>query len=239
MDGNLPRARTTVTPQLVLGVFLLLVGVMLTLDRLNILDADLGLRFWPLLLVAVGGKLLADRSDPKSRFWGTVWVFVGLWLLLNSLGLVRVGFWDLFWPVLIIFLGVSIIRQAYYRGQSTLKGTSSGGAHLAAILGESKRTVTDNPFEGGELTAFMGGCVLDLRQAVLPPGASATIDVFAMMAGHEVFVPNGWVVESRIVPIMGGVDDKRLPSGDNTAVEGRPRLIMRGLVIMGGLVIKS
>jgi hypothetical protein len=212
---------------------------MLTLDRLNILNADLGLRFWPLLLVALGGKLLADRADPKSRFWGTVWLFVGLWLLLNSLGLVRVGFWDLFWPVLIIFLGVSIIRQAYYRGQSTLKGSSGGSAHLCAILGESKRTVTDNPFEGGELTAVMGGCQLDLRQAGIPNGSSATIDVFAMMGGHEVFVPGGWAVESRLVPIMGGVDDKRLPSSDNTTIDGRPRLILRGLVIMGGLVIKS
>jgi len=239
MDGNLPRARTPVTPQLVLGVFLLLVGVMLTLDRLQILDADRGLRFWPLALIAVGGSLLTNREDPKSRFWGTVWLGIGGWMLLNSLGIVRVGFWDLFWPVLIIFLGVTIIRQTYRRGQSTLRGGASGSAYLCAILGESKRAVTDNPFEGGELTAFMGGCVLDLRQAVLPPGATATIDVFAMMAGHEVWVPNGWVVESRLVPIMGGVDDKRLPSADNLAADGRPRLILRGVVIMGGLVIKS
>ena len=31
------------------------------------------------------------------------------------------------------------------------------------------------------------------------------------MAGHEIWVPTSWTVLSDVVPIIGGVDDKRLP----------------------------
>ena len=90
------------------------------------------------------------------------------------------------------------------------------------------------------MTAIMGGCHLDLRQATIPPGNEAIIDVFAVMGGHEIWVPGDWTVVSQVMPIMGSVDDKRLPAVERaTTGEGRPRLVLRGFVVMGGLVIKN
>ena len=68
-----------------------------------------------------------------------------------------------------------------------------------------------SPFRGGEMTAFMGGCELDLRQAEMAPGEDATIDVFAVMGGHEIRVPETWAVVTKAVPIMGGVEDRTRP----------------------------
>ena len=47
------------------------------------------------------------------------------------------------------------------------------GSALVAVMGEAKRASNDQPFRGGEMTAVMGGCVLDLRQATIAPGDEA------------------------------------------------------------------
>jgi len=234
------EARTHVTPQLAFGIFIMGAGILLTLDRLQLVDVGRGLQLWPLGLIAVGGTILARRSDPHGRFWGFGWIFVGAWLLLNSLGIVRVGFWELFWPLLMILIGVNLVRQTMRRANQP--GIASGSPNLFAVMGESKRGVTNEPFRGAHMAAFMGGCVLDLRQATLLPGEEAAVDVFAFMAGHEIVVPSGWTVIPDVVPIMGAFEDKRLPAIEPPVLPGdapAPRLVIRGFLLMGGLTVKS
>ena len=88
-------------------------------------------------------------------------------------------------------------------------------------------------FRGGDLNAFMGGVELDLRQAAIaePP---AVIDVFAMWGGIEIRVPERWSVDPRVTAILGGFEDKTRSPDDSTE-----RLVVRGLVLMGGIEIKN
>jgi hypothetical protein len=246
----------TFTPQMIVGSFILLLGVLLTLDALAIIEAG---RVTPTLLslgVVVWGVALLTRRTRGHRFWGFVMCVFGTSLLLRTLGVVYVGFWQLFWPLAMVIVGGALVLQTLRRGSPrpedgasqpwspfAFKGRRPIRPHLFAVMGEDKRTITDNPFRGGEMTAFMGGCVMDLRQAVIRSGEQATIDVFGVMCGHELYVPENWVVTSRIVPIMGGVDDKRVlpppvPGAPGGPSEGSPRLLLRGMVIMGGFVIK-
>jgi hypothetical protein len=72
-----------------------------------------------------------------------------------------------------------------------------------------------------------------LRHAAID--GEAVIDVFALWGGIEIRVPEDWSVESRVVPILGGVDDKtRPPQGAS-----RHRLVLRGFVIMAGVEVKN
>ena len=43
-----------------IGIVLVIVGVVLLLERLDIIEGGLG-TYWPLLLVAVGGAMIFDR----------------------------------------------------------------------------------------------------------------------------------------------------------------------------------
>jgi hypothetical protein len=226
------------TPQLAIGLFIMIAGILMGLERLHVLDPIGVFRLWPSLLVATGGAMLVTRNDRKGRFWGWTLLLLGGWLLLNTLGIIRVGFWALFWPLVLVYLGVKIVTQAMSAGGGT--GSTSGG-NLVAIMGEAKRANTDKPFRGTQMTAIMGGCQLDLRQAVLGPGEEASVDVLAVMGGHEIWVPTGWAVISDIVPIMGGVEDKRLsplPAATATS-DAPPKLVLRGYLVMGGLTIKN
>ena len=240
-QGQPMRPGRTMTPQLVLGGFIMLIGLLMTLDRLDIINAGRALRFWPLTFIGLGATMLAARRDGSGRFWGWAWLFFGSWLLLNSIGLVNVGFWELLFPLLLILLGSSLVMQTVRRRErSAYLSEETDPSNLFAVMSECKRALPGS-FRGGTMTAIMGGCILDLRQAVMAPGEEAVIDVIAVMAGHELVVPSHWQVIDRVVPIAGGISDKRLPPvpDPSAAALPAPRLVLKGYCVMGGLTIKS
>jgi hypothetical protein len=231
----------SMTPQLVLGGFIMLIGGLMTLDRLDIINTGRALRFWPLAFIGLGATMLASRREGSGRFWGWAWLFFGSWLLLNSIGVVRVGFWELLFPLLLILLGSSLVMQTVRRRERAAHvSDASDPSNLFAVMSECKRALP-GPFRGATMTAIMGGCILDLRQAVMAPGEEAVIDVIAVMAGHELVVPSHWNVVDRLTPIAGAVSDKRLPPvPDPTgATLPAPRVVLKGYCVMGGLTIKS
>jgi hypothetical protein len=231
-------ARTPITPQLVFGLFVMGLGLILGLDSLGLANAGYVLRFWPTGLILLG-VMIASRPEGHSRFWGFVWIIVGSWLLMRSLGVVRVGFWQLFWPTLLVLLGGNLVLKTLRQsGHLSAEPLLSGAERLFAIMSESRRRFDGKPFPGATMTAFMGGCVLDLRRAVVPPGETRVVEVFGVMVGHEIKAPQEWNVTLDVTPIMGDVKDKRVPSVTPPPLAGAPpTLIVRGSVVMGELKV--
>ena len=233
------------TPRLIVGVAIALFGVVLVLDRLNLVVADEALRWWPVVIVAIGAVIFSQSRRIGGGINGIIVMIVGSWLLLNSLGIMRVRFWELFWPLVLIGIGAVLVLQATRRRTREATGVDADATlAIFAVLSGVKRTSTSERFRGGEVTAFMGGAHLDLRQATIPPGEEAVLDIFAVMGGCEITVPAAWTVLTPIVPVMGGIEDKRLAPLPGSGVDGlgarpAPRLVLRGLVIMGGVEIKN
>jgi hypothetical protein len=238
-----PRGSNSGLSHLAMGIFLTLLGGVLTLDRLNIVDASHVLRYWPIGFHVLGATILLHRSDRHGRFWGVAWLVVGTWLLVNSLGLASIGFFDLIWPLVLITVGVRLILRG--RAGTTAPedapaaaSDSASGSNLVAVLGESKGSLKETVTRAS-MTAALGGCQLDLRLATIPSGERPVIDVFAVMGGLEIFVPPGWAVDFDVVSILAGAEDKRLPSVASTLDAGSPRLTVRGVLIMGGLTVSN
>ena len=241
---NRELERGLMTPRLIVGVAIALFGVVLVLDRLNLVAADEVLQWWPGVIVAIGAMIFTQSRRVGGGVNGIIVMLIGGWLLLNSVGVVRVRFWDMFWPLVLIGIGTALVTQAMQRRTREVSG-ADGDSTIAvfAVMGGVKRISTSAHFRGGEVTALMGGAQIDLRQATIPAGEKAVLDVFAVMGGCEIVVPASWSVETPLVPVMGGVDDKRLPPLPSTGTENigkpAPRLILRGLLLMGGIEIKS
>jgi hypothetical protein len=238
LDGR-HRAMT----HLAMGIFLTMLGIVLTLDRLELFDASLALRWWPIGFHVLGATILARRSDSHGRFWGIAWLIVGTWLLLNSLGIVRIGFWDLLWPMVLIAIGVRLVLRG--RAVNARAGTSNVSDEtpsLVAVLSEAKGSVTQ-ALSRASLTSVMGGCHLDLRQASITNGSAPVVDVFAVLGGHEIVVPPGWTVVMDVVTILAAAEDKRLPTiatvGGASIDAGAPQLTIRGTLLLSGLTIKN
>jgi predicted membrane protein len=231
-DDRLAR-RGAISAQVVIGLVVTAVGLVLTLDNLGLVDAERYLRFWPAVFVLIGLlKLWRSLRRHTSAFGAFVFLAIGAWLLLEETAVVRVSFRDL-WPVLLVFFGGFLLWQGWSIPRNLHAGDAGASVSATAILGSVSRGSNSSAFRGGQLTAMLGGCELDLRQAAID--GEAIVEVFALWGGIELRVPEDWTVESRVTPVLGGVDDQTRPP--RTA--SRHRLVLRGLVLMAGVEIKN
>lgn len=84
-----------------------------------------------------------------------------------------------------------------------------------------------------KIVAVMGGVDLDFSEAEIPPGGM-DIDVFCLMGGIDLRVPEGINVDAHPVAIMGGVDHH----GNSHYGNNAPTIRVRGFVLMGGVDVK-
>jgi predicted membrane protein len=262
MRITVPPNNHNMTPKFIIGVFLVLMGVVLALDQLGVLQANHILRFWPVALIVLG-LITLQRGDRHGALRALVLIVVGGWLLLNTLGLVSLDLWGFIWPLLLVFFGARIMmhnqgsRSNASRDLPGAPGAASGTtptgpgpggfapaapnsgepvhASLFSLLSSSKRRWGKSVFRGAETTAFMGGCELDLRDALMSSGELAVVDVFVIMGGVNIFVPPNWTVSQEVVPLLGGVHDKTRSVPSNPA----QHLLVRGTVVMGGVEISN
>lgn len=220
------------TARLVLGVLVMALGVLLTLDNLGLFQARQIVRYWPALLIAVGLAKVYERWGRGWRGEGTLWILIGTWLLLEKLGVHVIH--DL-WPVLLILIGARIAwRGARPRSLACDVADSHSDVEGIAVMSGIRRSNNSPDFRRGNLVAVMGGCEVDLRQAKIA-GEQAVIDVFAFWGGIEIRVPPEWSVTSQVTPLMGGFEDSTQPPKEG----GGPRLLITGSAVMGGVEVKN
>ncbi len=220
------------TPQLVLALLIIAAGILFTLDNLGVFYAWDILRLWPALLILFGLIRLSQPGSAPSRMVGVIIAGLGTLLMLAYLGLIHFSIWSL-WPLVLVLVGIGMIWQVVHGGERTTRDRTSS-VSAVAIMGGVERNCGSEDFRGGELTAFMGGCELDLRDASMQVD-EAVLRTFAFWGGIEVKVPEDWTVVVEAVPFLGGVEERTHPPKEG------PRKILRvkGLVIMGGIEIRN
>jgi predicted membrane protein len=220
-------------PGLILGIGVILVGMVLLLDQIPGIRESRILEFvkslWPLILVAMGLARIQQGDD--KRPW--VLIVAGLLLLIATLGHGR--FDALIAPAILLGVGIFIVLRTLRHHRTGTAAPEASGDFIrgTAVLSGIKRRVHSQSFKGGELTAIFGGFDLDLRQVIMD-GDSANLDVFLLFGGGEIRVPENWDVT--LQAIAGGVGDKvpSLPSSEGK----RPRLVLSGLILFGGVEVK-
>jgi predicted membrane protein len=229
------KAPSPFSPKLVVGVAIIVAGLVLTLDNLELVEAHTIFKLWPLVLVAMGiAKLRQEGSGGGMGGWFLI--LGGAFLLLFSFARGHVA--EALAPMLVVGVGILIVIKALkqHRGVPPELSRSEDFLQGTAILGGFKRRVATQAFKGGELTAIFGGYEVDLRQAALENG-QARIDVFVLFGGGEIRVPEGWEVSNQATAIAGALNDAT-HHGPATA-EARPRLVITGLILFGGTEVKS
>jgi hypothetical protein len=191
---------------------------------------------WPLLIVALGTALVvqaltAGRDLAAAGARGFDRHGAGGWIL----------------PVILVgaVLTSGFDKQLLGHYDSV---TAPGGFRSISIMGRRDTTVSAVPLTGGEVVTIMGRNSVDLRGTTIEPGTTITIDVFGLMGTGVITVPKGWRVDVRAASVMGRATDLRFDdwSADSASAAGSdsgqlapPRLVVRGTVIMGRLVVKS
>jgi len=252
MGGGMGGGNVNVS-RIVFGLFIAWIGTIFILEQMGLVDLGNVWRFWPVFLIVIG---LAKLFQPGGRGLGAAFFFIaiGTAFLLDSLNVVELD-WRYLWPGLLVFAGLSMVFRGVRWGAANPRGLAEDGASTVtgfAVLGGVERKVTSQDFRGGDCTAIMGGCDIDLRQASITPGTEAVIDCFAMWGGVDIKVPPDWTVEMTGVPLLGGFADTRKESNPTIiagigalgqkptpVTAGEKRLRVKGLAIMGGVEVKN
>jgi hypothetical protein len=197
---------------------------------------------WPLLFVLAGASLLGQARQTWQFLDGAALVALGLLVLESRIHLlpnVSFRFWSL-WPLALVYVGLRILFwQPWRRDSALLTVSPTGKDHFSvtAIFGGGEYRFDGKTMSGGDATAIFGGGKLDFRNADMA-GDSMTIQCRAMLGGLEIVVPTNWSVTVRVVPILGGFDNKASakPAANGVLVK---TLIVEGMVLLGGIEIKN
>jgi predicted membrane protein len=222
--------------KVLLGAGLVLFGFALLAGNLGWFDMRrIVWSFWPTILIVAGAALLAKRRSRQS-LWGFVFIFWGLWIYADQLGWIRVNFWAFFGPTLLVLIGGTLVWRAVApaTGSNVRQVASDSYIRTYALLSGSEVRPQSLTFKGAEATAVMGGVKLDLTGSQLE-GDTATIDVFALMGGIEIYVPRDWEVVNDVTSVLGACVDKRRPS----ATSNGKRVVVSGMALLGGIEIKD
>lgn len=213
------------------GLFLILAGLLFTAANFKLLPFQPTLvDLLPLLFAIVA----ADRLIAGRPAAALVWLAVGGGVAFALFGPgLRLGQLLKFWPLLVVLIGVSTVLRALGLGR---RGESGGSQGELAFFSSLRNRLDDPAYRGGSCIALLGGQRLDLRGATLAE-TGALLQVFVMWGGIEVIVPESWSVSTQVFATLGGADDKSRPL--HALPAGLPRLVIRGVVVMGGLEIHN
>jgi len=218
---------------LVLGISIVMLGCLIAIEKFTQLGNISVMRYWPLIIVVLGVVKLFEGKFRNIEGW--IITAAGALLLAYSVRGLSIG--DIVGPAIVMAVGIFIVLHAVKRSRKAPPGLQKSEDFVrgTAILGGYKYKPNSGQFDGGEVTAIFGGFDLDLRQTTMKSD-TARIDVFAMFGGGEIRVPEGWEVSVQASAIAGSVEDKTigLPAADFK----RPRLLITGSVLFGGVEVK-
>ncbi|MFB6104138.1 MAG: hypothetical protein ABEJ57_03515 [Halobacteriaceae archaeon] len=205
--------------RVLVGTALILLGGLLLLERTGVLDVEAIWVYLPSVLALAGAwSLVSNRG--RRLFWPGTLLLVGIgWQLVTLDVITSETAWS-YWPVLVVWLGVSTLTRGWRRRHL-------GRGRDVIAFGES---VVHADIDAGEAVAIFGDTVVDYRSREVSPPVS--VDAAAIFGDVQIRVPDEWTVSHEAVAVFGSVTDRR-PASPGGAVD----LQVEGVAIFGSIVI--
>ena len=239
------------------GLILLGLGFILLLRTLDIFFIPSWIFSWPVFLIIIG--IFIGKRQGFNRPSAFMPIVIGVIFLSNKI-LPDLDLSRFFWPFLIIGFGAWMIlgrkKKTSFDSfewdkkvdsefntntepndkQSGFETGDFSGDRIdsASIFGGIKKNIVSKNFQGGDIVNFFGGSEINLMQADIK--GRVKIEVVQVFGGTKIIVPANWTVQSEMVAIFGGIEDKRPPQLN--AIPDKI-LIIEGTSIFGGIDIKS
>ncbi|MBW8324617.1 MAG: cell wall-active antibiotics response protein [Prolixibacteraceae bacterium] len=232
--------------RLYFGVILIVLGVILILERLNLIPESLAdmLISWQMLLVGFGVLSLIGGN----RTAGTILIIIGATFMIPELITVPHELRRIYWPLILVAIGVSILlrRRDHLKIESVNVNepapeiNDNHSVHTFddfVIFGGREIFVNSQALAGGKATSIFGGIEFDLRKASLKPGG-AVIDCVSVFGGCGFKIPMDWNVRNEVTTIFGAFTDKRGDTYSDKYYDPSKTIVIKGVSIFGGIEVK-
>ena len=216
------------------GITIAALGGVLLLRNLEIIKFDSWHLFWGTVwavgLVLAGLTTIISSRKMLTRAWGLLLMAAGVSIGLNAYGIIDVSIWKIFWPVMLIAIGLTVsVGSGCCKRSKKSAADGSGSEKIVIFYGEESRVKGD--YTGGSVTAIFGGVELDLRRANIKDGA--VIDIFTFCGGVNINMPDDVIVKNEVHGILGGSEDKTVSKSS-----AKKTIYLRGECVLGGLEVK-
>lgn len=227
------------------GLILFLIGSVILLRKLD-LPVPGWIFSWELILITIGLFL-----GFRYQFRGPAWFIL---IIIGSVSMVdnifpAINLRKFAWPLIFIIIGLFfILRPKLVRknpsdipdepipaSEEAPDFSNMDRLDITAIFAGAKRVVVSKNFRGGEIVSIFGGSEINLSKADI--SGKVSLETTNILGGTKLIVPHDWEIQSDMVAIFGGVEDKR----DLYAMKTDPGkvLVLEGVCLFGGLEIKS
>ncbi len=225
------------------GLVILAIGVLLLMRNFGIYEnfIDEYIWRWEMIIIGIGVINLLSHEGPAPGF---LFIIIGGALYARDYVNMPTGisFWQLFLGGVFIIAGIFMIfkRKHHFQCENKMKEKviDMNTIDEMAIFGGGDRTIISDNFKGGKMTGIFGGSNINLTRSNLAPGKNY-IDMLAVFGGFKLIVPEHWNIKVDATTIFGGFTDQNRHHSKQTFSENEPQLIIKGLLIFGGVEIKS
>ncbi|MFT5861197.1 MAG: putative membrane protein [Flavobacteriaceae bacterium] len=226
------------------GVLIIAFGILFLIDRTggNIPNWIFS---WKVIVIAIG--IVTLYKHQFKHFMGYVLIAVGSVFLIND-------FWPntidsgLLLPIIVIAFGVIMIFKTMGFVKKKTKhdiGLTNADAEghspedyltISTFFGGVDKMITSKNFKGADITTLFGGTDLNFTKADIQH--PVTVNATTLFGGLTLIVPSNWQVQSEMMTIFGGIDDKR-GILDDASRDDSKILILKGNCAFGGVEIQS
>lgn len=226
------------------GFIIITFGVLFLLERTGA-NIPHWLVSWESILISAG--IVTLYKHKFRTFSGYMMILVGGIFMVNEIHPHTLDSKIIF-PIIIILLGIGVVAKTMNLFGSkkntssetffdeNIDMTSENFIKSSTTFGGVTKNVVSKNFEGADLSTSFGETVINLSQADIQK--PVTIHSTTTFGGLKVIVPSNWEINSEIVTVLGGVEDKRSPMSDVTRDPSKV-LILKGNCTFGGVEILS
>lgn len=216
--------------RLLLGSFLILVGLNLFVNQMGF---DLGFSifgFWPLIFIFFGLWLLIKRR----LFPAMLLLVFGTAFLLSNI--FDYSIWAVGWPLIIIFIGLTILFRPTKKWKGKIEGADVNTDKVlneSAVFGNVNQRVESDDFAGGKVDAVFGEFRIDLSDAKVKN--NAVLELNAILGSGLIYLPRNVKLDLESTSILGSINNR---TGSVTKVDA-PKLIVKANAVLGEIELKN
>lgn len=192
---------------------------------------------WPLLLILIAVYNIYRKK--KTDTFMVILLFIGIWYMLINNGILRSSYNDVFWAILVIIVGVSIIYSTYsfnkdYKDRKLDKSGVNDSKFITynGIFGGIEEKVKDDDFKGANVYSIFGAVDLDLTGVKITE--DVIINIYSVFGGSTVKLPTGYNVTVNSTAVLGGCDN----TNDNKYDKKNKTIYVNSVAVLGGTEVK-
>lgn len=211
----------------VFGFIVIITGILLLFDNLNIVSFDnlFG------LVISIGAVIIGITGLIEKKrfdFIMTMFIIFGSLYFLSNINVLEENIVDdIFWPIVIVGIGLSLLFSV-----GTKVSNKSVTPYLAIFSGVEERNESTE-YISSDITAIFGGAEIDYRKIKIKDNLGY-INVTAIFGGATIIVPEDVKITVKGLPIFGGAENKAV-----SLDKARKELVINYTAIFGGVDIKN